>query len=606
MLVGPQAGLTREETEWGGSQAAHLLPHDLRKAAGGFPEASKQSAERPKIRSRQTIRLLSVAAALAAVLCSTKWVSARADSTAREAHSNGWMHAVPQEHARQARIPVPVTNITVDGREALFTTMCALHAAGFEADASTAGWHPLRARLRDFLLKQEGPAVHAIRAYFKQHQLADPGATLSRYIWFAVVVGPAPKFAYILRHDDLPPEVLAIEDFNDLLANYYAEQRIGELWQKVQPVYNQEIAMLHEPITEVVTQATGYLREMIRPSSPRTFTALVEPMVGRKTNVLNYTDHYSIVLSGVGDVPRDEIRHAFLHFMLDPLALRYPHVVVVKRPLLDIAVHAPRLPVEFKDDFPSFFTECLVRAVELRLQRLSPGQIESRINREGEEAGGFVLVRPLVRVLSNFERAEPAMQYYFPELVRAIDTGAEAKRLESVKFAEADTASSEGAQPEGEPLKPRPVFPAGVPNDPEAVAALTEGERQLALKNASAASAAFQKVLLKYPSQPRAWYGLALVALLEGNGARAKQLFAHLVGQGSASADDPPAQDPAVGPTATKDPLVLAMSHVYLGRIYDDEGEHDRAAGEYRAAMGVEGAPESARQAAQRALDRKK
>jgi len=62
----------------------------------------------------------------------------------------------------------------------------------------------------------------------------------------------------------------------------------------------------------------------------------------------------------------------------------------------------------------------------------------------------------------------------------------------------------------------------------------------------------------------------------------------------------------AVGPTATKDPLVLAMSHVYLGRIYDDEGEHDRAAGEYRAAMGVEGAPESARQAAQRALNRKK
>src|SRR5260370_33968535 len=147
--------------------------------------------------------------------------------------------------------------------------------------------------------------------------------------------------------------------------------------------------MLHEPITEVVTQATGYLREMIRPSSPRTFTALVEPMVGRKTNVLNYTDHYSIVLSGVGDVPRDEIRHAFLHFMLDPLALRYPHVVVVKHPLLDIAAHAARLPAEFKDDFPSFFTEGLVGAAELRLQRVSPGQVESRIN--SEAAGGCVL-----------------------------------------------------------------------------------------------------------------------------------------------------------------------------------------------------------------------
>ena len=60
------------------------------------------------------------------------------------------------------------------------------------------------------------------------------------------------------------------------------------------------------------------------------------------------------------------------------------------------------------------------------------------------------------------------------------------------------------------------------------------------------------------------------------------------------------------GPAVTKDPLVLAWSHVYLGRIYDDEGEHERALGEYRAAMGTEGAPAAARQAAQRALDKKK
>lgn len=579
-----------------------------RKAAGGIPAASKKTAERPKIHSRQAIRLVSAAAALAALHCCANGAAAGAESSIGHVPDTyAWMQAAGSGLTRTNRTPVPATNITVDNREALFTTMCALYAAGFEADVSTAGWHPLRARLRDILLKQEGPAVDAIREYFKQHQLADPGATLSRYIWFAVVAGPAPKFAYLLRHDDLPPEVLAIEDFNDLLANYYAEQHIGELWRKIQPAYNPEIVRLHEPITEIVTQVTGYLREMIQPSSPRTFTVIIEPMVGRKTNVLNFTDHYSIVLGGVGDVPTDEIRHAFLHFLLDPLALRYPNVVAVKRPLLEIAAHAPRLPVEFKEDFPSFFTECLVRAVELRLQRLSPGQIESRIDRD--EADGFVLVRPLVRVLSNFEKAEPAMQYYFPDMVRAMDTGAEAKRLETVKFAEA--AENEGGQPEGDPVKPRPVLPAGVPNDPDALAALTEGERQIALKNAAAASAAFQRVLVKYPDQPRAWYGLAVVALLEGNGGKAKELFGHLVGQtsgnsGDAAGGNGASPEPAAGPTATKDPLVLAWSHVYLGRIYDAEGEHDRALDEYRAAAAVEGAPESARLAAQRALDRKR
>ena len=582
--------------------------HNTRKAAEKIPAASKKIAERPNIQLRHSIRLQPAAVALAALLCCITAGSTHAES-AGEAYSYVRMPLSRSAPAPQNRTMTPVLNITVDNREALFATMCALHAAGFEADVSSAGWHPLRAQLRDFLLKQQGPAVDAVREYFKQHQLADPGATLSRYIWFAMVAGPAPKFAYLLRHDELPPEVLAIEDFNGLLANYYAEQNIGELWKKIQPVYNREIVRLHERITEVVTQAMGYLREIVRPSSPRTFTVLIEPMVGRKTNVLNIADHYSIVLSGAGDVPVDEIRHAFLHFMLDPLALRYSHVVVVKRPLLDIAVHAPRLPIEFKDDFPSFFTECLVRAVELRLQRLSPGQIESRIDRA--EADGFVLLRPLVRVLSNFEKTEPAMQFYFPDLVRAIDTGAEAKRLESVKFADKETASADGAQPGGEPVKVRPVFPAGVPNDPEALAALTEGERQIALKNASAASVAFQKVLEKYPAQPRAWYGLALVALLEGNGEKAKDLFGRLVGQtasnsGGAAGGNGTAQDPAAGPPATKDPLVLAWSHVYLGRILDDQGEHDRALDEYRAAVTTEGAPDAARQAAQRALDKKR
>ena len=35
------------------------------------------------------------------------------------------------------RRAAPVTNITVDGSEAMFTTMCALLAAGFESNIST-------------------------------------------------------------------------------------------------------------------------------------------------------------------------------------------------------------------------------------------------------------------------------------------------------------------------------------------------------------------------------------------------------------------------------------------------------------------------------------
>src|SRR5580704_8336345 len=34
----------------------------------------------------------------------------------------------------------PVTNVSVDGSEAMFTTMCALLAAGFEANVSSENW----------------------------------------------------------------------------------------------------------------------------------------------------------------------------------------------------------------------------------------------------------------------------------------------------------------------------------------------------------------------------------------------------------------------------------------------------------------------------------
>ncbi len=47
------------------------------------------------------------------------------------------------------RQTAPVTNINVTSSEAMFTTMCALLAAGFESNVSAENWHPLRARLRE-------------------------------------------------------------------------------------------------------------------------------------------------------------------------------------------------------------------------------------------------------------------------------------------------------------------------------------------------------------------------------------------------------------------------------------------------------------------------
>lgn len=179
------------------------------------------------------------------------------------------------------------------------------------------------------------------------------------------------------------------------------------------------------------------------------------------------------------------------------------------------------------------------------------------------------------------------MKLFFPDLVRAIDSGAEAKRLAAVIFAPAETAKPEDEAASEEVARAKKVAPTTVPNDADVIAALTEGERQIAAKNPRAAETYFQKVLARYPDQPRAWFGIGVVASLDQDAARAKQVFGRLtVGEHA----------------ATQDPMVLAWSHVYLARIYDAEGNPSVAKTEYESALAVEGAPDRAKQAAQSGL----
>jgi predicted Zn-dependent protease len=263
----------------------------------------------------------------------------------------------------------------------------------------------------------------------------------------------------------------------------------------------------------------------------------------------------------------------------------YPHVTAVKRPLFEKAAAAPRLAPELKDDYESYFAECMVRAVELKLKRLSPGEREAVLSRDDEE--GYALVKPLFAALPKFENSEPSMKLFFPDLVRAIDVGAEAKRLAAVKFAPAGAAKPDDEAASEEVGRKRSAVPITVPNDAEVLTALTEGERRIAEKNPRAAEASFQKVLTKYPDQARAWYGIGLVAMLDHDAARAKQVFGRLtVGEHA----------------ATEDPMVLVWSHVYLARIYDDEGNSEVAKTEYQSALAVQGGPDQAKQTAKKEL----
>jgi len=469
----------------------------------------------------------------------------------------------------------PFSPIQTEASPQLFSIICALYAAGFPADSNLSSGDPAFSDLRIRLLALRGPATQVLREYYRQRALADPGATMSRYITFGLLAGPPPKFDLTLARQDLPPDVLALDGFGDVLAAFYQEAGIDQLWNQLRSAHQRGISDLLEPLGRIVLLETGYLREVLR-ASGRTFTVYVEPLVGRRSNVRNIGDHYAIVVGQATDA-LDQIRHAFLHFLLDPLPIRYADKVRANSPLLQYAARAPRLPNELRDDFPAFFTECLVRAVELRLRRLSAGQQAQEL--DSAEGQGYVLLRPMMGALAKFEASEPAMTLYFPDLVSSIDVAAELKRVQTVSFLPAAPLPESGSSQESSGAQGQSKLSR------ELEAALAEGERLIATQDASGAAAAFQRILESLPGQPRALYGLAVASVLQGDATRARELFERIVAAANANAQS--------------DPIALAWSHVYLGRMHDLEGDRQKALEEYHAVLAIDGAPVSARAAAQ-------
>lgn len=464
------------------------------------------------------------------------------------------------------------SSVSIESSPQLFAVMCALDAGGLDVNPSYSVGAVNWAELHDRLRQVHGPATDALRTFYRDHALADAGETMSRFISFALVVGPPPTFAYTIDHDVLPPDVLSIEAFDEIMRNFYREAHLDVEWTRMSKLHDAEVARYERPVRQTTFMAAAYLRELQKQSSAREFTVVIEPLTGNRMNFRTYQDHYSIVVGSGAQIPIDDIRHAYIHFLIDPMVMRSRRELERKDSLLNIAAKAPLLPVAYREDFFGLVDECFVKAIELRLNRLSAADLESALAED--DGQGLILVRPLVMQLKVFEKEGPAMQYYFPDIVKNLDVDAEKQRLQKVKFA---TAA---------PVKPKEeAKPAETP-ETSLEKDLGEGDQQIALKNGAAAEAIFTAILASHPDLARAEYGLAIASILQRKGDRAQELFEKVV----ANAKHGGAVDPAI----------LAWSHVYLGRILDMQDERDQALTEYNAALAVANAPDAARAAAQR------
>jgi len=466
----------------------------------------------------------------------------------------------------------------LDSNETLFTVLTAINAAGYDAEIDNPEGSPIRKAGRDYIQSLDLDLVE-LRGFVRAHHKPDPGADLSQYISYALVVNGPPEFGARYNSATVPPDVDALFGLTPLIQKFYKDAHIADIWQKVQPAYDQMIGRIQKPVMAAVLQVNAYLRQDTAGYLGRNFQVYVDLMgAPNQVQSRSYVDDYFVVVTPAPEPAADQIRHAYLHYLLDILPMKYTETVQSKHALEDYALGSPVLEEQYKGDFPLLMTECLIKAIESRLDR-NPAAPEQAMRE------GFVITPALAELLPEFEKQEQSMRIYYPAMIDSIDLKREEKRLDHIDFATA--RSNLKVKTVVREIAPAPL--TGVDKT------LDEGEKAYLARDLPRAREIFLRALRETQMKSayaKAYYGLARISLLEKDPEKADELFRTVLDQ------EPDA--------ATK-----SWSLLYLGRLADsqvrpDNPEADKwrkqAQGFYEAALAVPGVPDTVRKAAEQGL----
>jgi tetratricopeptide (TPR) repeat protein len=470
--------------------------------------------------------------------------------------------------------PVWAQGPQADANLTLFSVIAAAAAADDKGQVYTS---PLAQQLRKDLAGKEIPSIEEISKF-----LALNKADYTRLVSFALVVEGPPDFLFRYREVDLPSDAQSLIGLNPMIAEFYRDAKLEELWKKYKPVYDQQSAIYDESIAQVMLLVNGYLRTPSAGFYGRNFSVDIE-MLGppNEVNARSFENNYDVVVTSAPQLRSDEVRHGYLHYILEPMAGKESLAVTSKNKLLETAKQAPALDRGLRRSFPLFMTESLIRAVEIRMAKLSPAEQAKRAQEASTE--GHFLVPYFLEALLKFEQQDAGMRIYYPEMIEKIDVGHEEKRASQITF--------------NAVAAPRSLheYSSDVSGDP-IESLLADGEDAMARHDISGARKAYQAALEKATGdasvsgsandsgRARALYGLALAATEAKQGEVAKTFFQQTL-------------------EVAREPQLLAWSHIYLGRLLDMENRRDSALREYKQALESGDIAASARQAAQKGLE---
>ena len=433
----------------------------------------------------------------------------------------------------------------------------------------------MRARVRDEVAKavqasKDGPEVtENMCKLYSDHRQPDESRNLAEYVSLALYLNPPPALTPKAKEADMPPDAVAVVGILPALQKFAELAGLHEIWQRQKPEYEALTERYHAAVAKMLFDTEIYLKLPSAGYLGRGFTVFLDPMgAPGQTNARNYgSDYYVVISPGSGPgLKMEQIRHTYLHYLLDPMALKYPVEVKRLQPLL-FSVKASPMDESFKQDAALLVTECMIRAVEARMMG-SGKDVEAQRQQvvEDSEKQGYILTGYFYRSLEQFEHDPAGLRAAYEDMLTKIDVRKEMREAAQIRFAaKADPEVLHLARPVGPHL-------------------LTTATQRLSEGDPAGAQKLAQQALDEHNEDAgQALFIMAEAATMNKDMPGARKYFQQAL-------------------EVAHEPRVVAWSHVYLGRIFDLQEEREAALDHYRAAVTAGATVPEAKAAAERGI----
>ena len=486
--------------------------------------------------------------------------------------------------------------------EPVFVMAAALNVCGYDEglDESAPVRKRIRAEINDALAKSEDARNKRDKVclYIAQHRMTGSNRDVAQYISLALYLTPPPELEVSEDLAEMPPDSTQVVEIVPLLKDFVAAVDLHGIWLATHHIYDEEADRLHDPLTKMIVGTNLYLKMPASTYVGRRFVVVFEPQFSpHMVNARIYGTDYVVVVSPVdGQIRMNDVRHVYLHYMIEPLLLARANAVDRMQPILKEVREAP-LEFRYRSDTVPLTIECLIKAIEARTMdtgvpeyKIPAGVDRSELPRYEHDmqvyqqkvdavrvktvnhdmTQGFVLTQYFYEQLIQFEKDPASLTDSIGEMVYSMDVDQQvhrARQIEYDKEADGDVLTRS---------KPRKLTGLDL-----AEARLAAGDTATAGAMAREALAVRGDTLDTVADSARANFILARVAIMTGHPEDAINDFQKTL-------------------STSKDPRLVSWSHIYLGRMLDLDCKRDEAVSEYKEALESRDGQQDTRVAAER------